>query len=766
MKKSLQEKIDKWFETDYRETFVERIERILESETLFAGEPDAIRYGHTLRHILEGVSVPLPAEEVFAGSVTCRIPGEAEYARFIEHYRAWWDIPPEERHNKTLFYYSEGWLKCRPPFFISYGHLALDWKRLITRGIAGFRAEAEKVAAAETDPDKRDFEQGLIICYDAISAYIGRYRQAAEAQGRADLAAALGHIASGPARTFYEALSLIWFITLICQKFCGCGVLNFSRMDQYLFPFYDADLKAGRIDKAGVVDLLEEFYFKNNEIMAQTDHMSQEIEKTKYTLEVTYDDPNYLIIAGKNADNSGGVNPLSYLMVEAAREMRLRNPFIVMRYYKGIDETFFEKVCEAMRDNTTIVIYNDETMIPALRSCGVEDSDVYEYGFFGCNDPNIPACEGGLRQVWINLVKPLELALQRGDYPMEPKAHAKPRDCQFSQEDRMVGLMTGAYYGVDTGDLDAVKTMEDFITLYRKQMSYLIGEYRRGFEQDYEIEKICNKGRMRIEDCFLIGPAAKAVSWMQGGVKYHKIVTQGTGLATAADALYAIERLVFTEKAMSLKELAKILAEDYAGREDLALRLKKKYEKFGNDNENVDKYARIVTDIFADTVQEHNGDDYLYQMWPTLSSDRDFTTMGLYVGATPDGRRAREQLSENQSPGQGMDTTGLTALLNSVSRIPFNRITGGPLNIRIHPGSVHGEAGIRILAALFKTYMQKGGMQLQINVVDTETLRKAQADPQAYRNLCVRVTGYSAFFVEMGKKAQEELIARTGKIIA
>jgi formate C-acetyltransferase len=137
--------------------------------------------------------------------------------------------------------------------------------------------------------------------------------------------------------------------------------------------------------------------------------------------------------------------------------------------------------------------------------------------------------------------------------------------------------------------------------------------------------------------------------------------------------------------------------------------------------------------------------------------------MGLYVGATPDGRRAREPLSENQSPSEGADISGLTATLNSVAKIPFKRITGGPLNLRLHPSSVQGEEGVRVLTALFKTYMQKGGMQLQINVVDADTLRKAQANPQAYRNLCVRVTGYSAFFVEMGRKAQEELIARTEK---
>jgi formate C-acetyltransferase len=695
-----------------------------------------------------------------------RIPDEAEYARILARYRKWWDIPLEERHRKTLFYYSEGWLKCRPPWFISYGHLALDWERIIRKGLGDFRAEGRDVLSRQTESDKRTFVQALLICHDAISAYVMRYAAAAREQGREELAESLSHIAANPARTFFEALALIWIITLICQKMCGCGVLNFSRMDQYLLPFYEQDLRAGRLDEEGAVELLAEFFFKNNEIMVQTDHMSQEIRETQYTLEVSYDDPNYVIVAGKKADGGGGVNILSYLMVRAARLLRLRNPFMVVRYYEGIDGAFFEEVSAAMRDNTTIVLYNDETMIPALKAYGVEEPEVYDYGFFGCNDPDIGAHAGGLRQVWINLAKPLELALNRGDYPMEPRARAAPGDCAFSLEDRMVGLMTGAYYGIDTGSLDQVKTMEELVALYRAQLKYLIGEYRRGFEKDYATETICNRGRMRIEDCFLAGPLTNAVTWMQGGTKYHTIVTQGTGIATVADALYAIERLVFVEKEMTLQELADLLARDYAGNEALAQRLRKKYEKFGNDTDAVDKYATAAANAFADAVQENNGTRYLYQMLPTLSSDRDFTTMGLYVGATADGRRHREPLSENQSPSRGADISGLTATLNSVAKLPFDRITGGPLNLRIHPGSVQGDEGARILSALFRTYMQKGGMQVQINVVDADTLRKARAEPDKYRSLCVRVTGYSAFFVEMGKKAQEELIARTEQLVS
>lgn len=762
---TLSKRIDGWFKKDYRKTFMERIELLLESENMFESDAFAVKYGKTLEHILKGISVFLQDGEAFAGSVKEEIPSAERYDEIIARYKKWWDIPIEERHEKILFYYSEGWLKCRPPWFASFGHLALDWERLISVGLGGYKTAAEAALRKQTEQSKKDFLNGLILCYDAITMYIGRYAKEAKRAGRKDIAASLERVATGAAQSFYDALALIWMVTLICQKICGCGVLNFGRMDKYLLPYYRADIEAGVLTERQAVKLMEEFYFKNNEIMVQTDHMSQETEQTQFTLEVAYDDPNYLILGGLNPDGSSGVNELSSVMVRATHNLRLRNPFMVVRCYKDMDKAFFKEVCAAMRNNATIVLYNDETMIPALKSYGVEEPEVYDYGFFGCNDPDIGAHEGGLRQVWVNLAKPLELALNRGDYPMQPRAGSVPRDCQFSMEDRMIGLMTGAYYGIDTGDVDSANSIEDVIDMYGAQLEYLIGEYRKGFERDFDIEKNVSAGRMRIEDCFLVGTLENATTWTLGGTKYHKIVTQGTGMATVADALYAIDKLVFKEKKMKLSELAKLLANNFEGNEFLSAQLKKKYDKFGNDIDEVDSYAVRVVKMFAEAVRKYNGANYLYQMYPTLSSDRDFTTMGRYVGATPDGRRHSEKLSENQSPTEGVDISGLTAMLNSEAKIPFDLMTGGPLNIRIHPLAVKGDEGLDVLAALLSTYMQKGGMQVQINVVDADTLRKAQQTPDAYRNLCVRVTGYSAFFVEMGKKAQEELISRTEQII-
>lgn len=766
IRKSLQDRLDYWMGKQPEATFMERIRLLLESEPLFENEPFAVRYGHTLGYILDRMSVVHEPGELLFGNVLEEIPTLEENLFYTSIYRQWWDIPDEEKQKQVLWFYSDGWLKCRAPWFYSFGHLALDWSRLINEGLGSFLNQTqERLKDQDLAADQRDFLTGVQLCHEAMDRLIGRYAAKSRELGLTVEAESLEHIQTGPARNFREALQLIWLIVLPLAKVAGCGVLNLDRMDQYLHPYYEADLASGRLSQQEALDLIEEFYYKNNAIMIPADHMSQETSAVKSVLEVTYDDPNYLTLGGLKADGSSGVNEVSRLMIQATSRLKLRNPFIVVRWHEGIDNGFWLDVVSAMRDNATVVIYNDQTMIPALKRYGAEEPEVYDYGFFGCNDPVIGANEGGLRQLWFNLARPLDLALHEGQCLFTScsvnAANKEPQECQYSLRDRMIGLMLGEYKGCTTKKLSEVSSMEEFIDLYRQQTDFLLADYRKGFEADRAIERVVNRGRLRIEDCFLKGTIEEAQTWNDGGTKYHKIVTQGTGLATVADSLAAIEQLVFVEKAMSLSELGEVLAADFAGHERLADRLARQYPKFGNDLDSVDRYARIATDIFCDAIEKINGPDYQYQLWPTLSSDRDFTTMGLDVAATPDGRRAGQPLSENQSPATGCDRNGLTALLNSLAKVPFDRITGGPLNMRIHPSACGGPEGLQILADLFATYFAQGGMQLQINVVDSAQLREAQLHPEHYRGLCVRVTGYSAYFVQMGRKAQDELINRT-----
>lgn len=761
VKENIKARIDQMFARSNEEATIERIQLLLKTEFMFEGESYAVKYGHTLDYILSNLTLPINKDLKIQGGLLSRVPTQEERETIEKTYHRWWDMPIEERFKKVLFYYSNGWLKCRPYWFVSFGHLALDWEEILEKGFVGIRNKAEHRKLQCCDAKQKEFLEGIIISLNAFIKYFQRYAKAAEAAGLEEIAQDLMWLSENPAKTYRQALQVMWLVVLILQKVCGCGVLNYSRMDQYLLPYYQKDLAEGIMTKEEAFDLTVEFFYYTNAMFEQTDHMSEEVSGTAQTLELAFDDPNYLTLAGKNADGTGGVNELSFLMLEATAQMKLRNPFTVVRYYEGIDEEFWVKCCKAMKENATVVVYNDETMIPALKYYNVKEPEVYEYGFWGCNDPNVPGYEGGLRQLWFNLAKALELALNSGDYPMKPKPEGYQEECAWPMEDRMIGLMMGPYYGVQTKKPEEMASMDDVIEAFRIQVEYLMKEFRKGFEHDLSIEKETTYGKMRIEDCFLKGTIEEACTWTEGGTPYHKLVCQGCGLATVIDSLYAIEKAVFIDQELTLAELVEMLKHNFEGHEEWRMKLRTKYPKFGNDVAEVDKYAKIVTDIFTDAVDKNNGARYLYQMWPTYSTDRAFTTMGEQVGATPDGRKQKEPLSENQSPVEGADVDGVTAMLNSLSKVPFSKITGGPLNVRLHPTAVTGEQGDQIIAALFKSYMQQGGMQLQINVVDAATLKAAQQNPEKYRSLCVRVTGYSAYFVEMGLKAQNELIART-----
>jgi trans-4-hydroxy-L-proline dehydratase len=777
LKKWIADSVANWFQKDYRATFYERLQCLMESEKPFEGLPYAIRYGKTLQYTLERISVPILEEERLVGAVKEIIPTPEQKAAADRFMGAWWKDGPESIQRGIRWFYSQGWLKNRPPWFHSFGHLALDWERLVTQGIGSFEETARaSLARPDRDPDQRAFLQGALLCYGALSGYLRRY--AAEA-GKAATAcsdparaaelravgASCEHLARGPARTFQEALQLVWLVALPLQKVCGCGVLNFSRMDQYLLPFYRRDLAAGTLTPDQALSLLHEFYEKNNEIFSPVDHMSQETEQVQYTLEVAYDDPNYVILGGLLPGRVPGVNELTELFVRAAHDLKLRNPFIVFRWYRGLDPAVWRKVVAAMRDNATLIVYDDETMIPAFRAYGVDEVDAWDYGLYGCNDPNVPAKEGGLRQLWFNLARPFELAMNQGDLPMAPLGgEGEKRETQFSLEDRMIGLMTGPYYGTRTRPLAEMRSIDDLLDAYRQQVRFLLRDYRAALERDLALERQASKGRIRIEDCFLQGTIEDAVTWNDGGTRYHKITVQGSGLATAIDSFAAVEQLVFRDRSLTLTELDEILKRDWAGHEDLRARMVRKTPKFGNDVEWVDALGRRVADVFCDEVAACNDPRYLYAFFPCISTDRDFTTMGQWVGATPDGRRAGQQVSENTSPTEGTDASGLTALLGSVARLPMHRFTGGPLNVRLHPSAVAGPRGLENLAAALQTYFEAGAMNVMVNVVSKDELQDAQIHPEKYRGLCVRVTGYSAYFTQMGKRAQDELIRRTEKL--
>jgi formate C-acetyltransferase len=768
MENSLKKRIDAWLNQNPELAFYERIELLRKSEKLFEGLPYSIRYGRSFDYLLSNISIENGDDGIFAGAVKRTIVSDEQRSAAVSLFRGWWEGMTLEKFQSNAYYcYSfkknkRDWLFARPPWMLAQGHLSYDWEYLIHNGLIGFLNRIEDQMKIEPAGDTLNYLEGLKICIVALQKYIVRCAKADRSVSRDERAGRLESLAYDKPGTFLEALQLMALISVITKHVIGYDAGCLGRIDQYLLPFYERDIAEGILTRESALSMIEEFMFKEMEGAALFDHMSADTEEAQSRIDASGDDVSYLVIAGRTLDGQSCVNELSHLFIEAVHDLNmLKAPVIALRYFDGIEEDFFGKVVSAMMDNASIYVYNDETQISALTSYGIAPEDAANYGMFSCNNPTIPAMMGSLRQIWFNLAIPLELAMNRGVPFSKTRDGHEKKKCEFSLGDRLMGMMESGYYGIDTGSTDDMETMEDFLEAYRRQIRYLVGELRKGLEMDGKVEKEANAGRMRVEDCFLKGTIENACDSVTGGVKYHSFMVNGGGLATVVDSLYAIEKLVFIEKALTLSELAEILKNNFAGNELLHKRLETKFEKFGNDIPEVDKYAKIVVDNMADAIDEQNSEKYLYWMMGEISTLRDFTTEGWYVGATANGRKAGEPLSENQSPSMGADISGLTAMLNSISKIPFNRVTGGPLNVRVHPSAVSGKDGINNMSAILRTFFECGGFQIQTSIVDADTLREARRTPEKYKNLTVRVTGYNAYFTHMGEEAQDEMIRRT-----
>lgn len=768
----LNKRVDEWLAQDYRLMFYERVQYAVEAENMFKDLPEAIRYAKTFEYILQKMTVIYEDDRMFVGKVKRVIPTQEQRDEALGHYMRWWGVPEEEFQKTAYFCYSfkkntSTWIAAKPPWMISMGHLAFDWEYLLENGLNGFRKRIEERKELENTEDQKNYLEGLRICIDAVEDYMMRYAQAAKECGNVKRSQMLERIIKGTPETFYEVLQYLLLFQVGIKRVLSYEAPCMGRMDQYLKPYYDRDIKAGNLTREQALEMIEEYMFKDIEDAALFDHMSPDAVETQVCLDVSTEDIPYYIIGGRTLDGKSCVNELSHLFIEAAHDLKkLKAPVIIVRYFDGIEKDFFTKVAEAVKDNSSIFIFNDETQIPALTFYGVKPEDAAEYGMFSCNNPTIPAKMGSLRQIWFNLAIPLELVFGRGKAFAHTNNEEQKKDCEFSLKDRLMGMMESGYNGVDTGSLADMKSMDDFLQAYKKQLEYLISELRKGLEIDGAVEKEMNKGRIRIEDCFLKGTIENACDWVTGGTEYHKFMVNAGGLATIVDSLYAVEQLVFVQKKVTMEQLADALRNNFEGYEELQNYIVKKLDKFGNDCLEVDKYAKTVVEMFTDLLKKYNEGDYLYDMMGAVSTLRDFSTEGLYVGATPNGRKAGEPLSENQSPSAGEDVSGLTALLNSVSKIPFYRATGGPLNVRIHPSALAGSEGTKNLEAVMRSYFENGGFQLQISCVGAETLRKAQAEPEKYRDLTVRVTGYNAYFTRMGAEAQNEFISRTEQMVS
>ena len=740
--------IDTMRAKEARSTFLERVILYDEADKKFSHLPQPLCFGEGIYYILDRLSLPVMEDDLLLGRVKETVPDEEQEAYFQERVKAW------------------GGRSC-PPWATDGSHETLAWERLVSLGLPGLEEHARrcldrrprnsefgirnselKITLSSAFRSEIGFLTGAIRVYQGFRRYAQRWAQVGKESGLIEASECCERIAHNPPETFAEALQLTWLVGLPSMMLSGgSSALTFSRMDEFFLPFYRRDIAQGRLSREEAVALMDDFFLKIYSLLGIGEHQMGYLGDkpvTGFVRNPCFDSSTYVIVGGRRRNGEPVSNELTEIVLESAT-MGLKTPTVILRYAHDLPDDVWDKACSLISNNTSFFIYNDETMIPALKSWGVRPEDALEYSFYGCNDPHISGKEGSLVQHWPNLAEIARQVIVKED---------EFSDLCFFANTTMKNCFADSLRSSQKNKSFRDGLLKAFLSRFRKELDEVVGPNLDGMEAN------ANKYLLRMNDCFLEGPVDRACDWMAGGVDYHHCLLQLSGLATAIDSLAAITDIVLKEKAFSVEQIAAALEADFEGYEILRARLLAA-PKFGSDEAFPDMLATDLVNGICDEIELANRlAGRRYKMIPCISTDMNHIAMGRGTGATPDGRKAGEPISENQSPSPGRARKGLTAMFNSLLHIPFARITGGPLNVLISASITRGKE--ELLGKALRTYFDRGGLQVQVSTVDKEVLLDAQIHPEQYRDLTVRITGYSAYFVDMGKGAQDEIIRRAG----
>lgn len=677
-------------------------------------------------------------------------------------------------------------------FYNGVGHVTVEYDKVLAIGYKGILGEV-RAALAKVDPGDADyasrhtFLKAVEMSCEAAITYAHRYallaREMAAKETDAARKAELEQIArncdnvpENGATSFYEACQSFWFVQMLLQTESSGHSISPGRFDQYMYPYFKADLDKGAITREFAQELMDCIWVKLNDLNKVRDAASAE-GFAGYSLFQN------LIAGGQTKDGEDATNDLSFMCINATLHVLLPQPSFSIRVWNKSPHEFLLRAAEVTRTGVGLpAYYNDEVIIPALMSRGVTLEDAREYNIIGCVEPQKAGKTWGWHDAaFFNMCRPLELVFTNG-----------------MDEGEQVGLRTG-----DIGEFD---TFEKFFDAYKKQMKYMISLLVNADNAiDMAHAERCPLPFLSsmVEDCIGRGKTPE-----QGGAVYNFTGPQGFGIANIADSLYAIKTLVYEQKKFTLSELKEALAHNFgkdssaetvkAVTEQVASALAAKgqtvneatvkqiYEsvnrtlntadsahyneiresileidKFGNDIPEVDELAREVAYTYTkplETYKNPRGGIFQAGLYPVSAN----VPLGAQTGATPDGRYAHTPVADGVSPSAGMDTHGPTASANSVAKLDHGIASNGTLfNMKFHPSALAGKSGLESFVALIRGYFDQKGMHMQFNVVSRETLRDAQAHPEKYKSLVVRVAGYSALFTTLSKSLQDDIINRT-----
>ena len=666
--------------------------------------------------------------------------------------------PSEIKKAENIGVFTSQHLKAASP-----GHVIPGNEMVVQKGLGGIIKEAEDHLNSLdlSNPDDIPmwfFLQAAIIVDKAVIKWCKRYadlaREKATKEKNSRRKAELEKIAmvcdwlpANPARNFWEVLQAVLFVTKAEFIEANGPSLTIGRLDQFTYPYYEKDIKIGVLTKSEAMELLECFFLKLSDHCKVGGEVWQKFWRGYPTfMQIT--------IGGLTRDGEEAVNDLSYMVLDVCGNMRLTKPLLSARIHNNTPDEFLMKCCEVIYAHRggMPALLSDDVTIPslALHNPGRYEestydftSDIYDWAVIGCVEPGFPGKGFSTASFisWINLGKLLEVTLYGGKCPK-----------------------TGVQLAFTSSDMTTWKSYDDMIQALLKHAKYYFKLAVTELNIIYQIHKInlptpFLSSLMR--DCIKRGH-----SIFDGGGIYEGASFNFIGVANFGNSLKAIRKLVFEDQAITMQQLKHALETNFTdtttnptGPEIQQMCLA--VPKYGNDDESTDKILRDVMDMLTREARKFKspaGRNFSVMIVPITAH----MAFGALVGATPDGRNAWQPLAEGCSPTQGTDKIGPTGVIKSVARIGHINYDGGTLfNMKFNPTLVQDEAGRRKFAALIRTYFNLGGFHVQFNFVSAETLRDAQEHPEKYKDLMVRVAGYSAYFVTLDKAAQDDIIART-----
>lgn len=636
-------------------------------------------------------------------------------------------------------------------------HLAVNYERILKDGLRGYekRVKEYKASLDLTDPesiDKYCFYNAVLIVLEAVRNFANRYSVLAQDLAEKELnqerkielleiSRICSKVPYEPAETFREAVQSVWFIQLILQIESNGHSLSYGRFDQYMYPYYNRDIKNGTIKESEALELLTCLWIKTLTI--------NKVRSQAHTLS-SAGSPMYqnVTIAGQTIDKKDAVNDLSFLVLKSVAQTRLTQPNLTVRYHKNINKHFLDECVEVMRLGFGMpALNNDEIIIPSFMDWQVKEEDAYNYSAIGCVETAVPGkwgyrCTG---MSYINFPRMLLCTMNNG-----------------------VDLTSNKRFTKGYGYFTEMESYEELLKAWDKTI-------REITRYSVIVENVIDKASERdvpdilcsalTDDCIARGKTIK-----EGGAVYDFISGLQVGIANMADCLAAIKKLVYEEKKITKQELWDAILDDFSSPENQKIQemLIREAPKYGNDDDYVDQLIVEAYDSYIEEIEKYPNTRYnrgpiggiRYAGTSSISAN---VGQGMSTMATPDGRNAFEPLAEGCSPAHNSDKNGPTAVFKSVSKLRTNKITGGVLlNQKMTPQMLSTEENRQKLELLIKTFFNRlHGYHVQYNIVSKETLIDAQKHPEKHKDLIVRVAGYSAFFNVLSKKTQDDIIGRT-----